>query len=134
MKNQKIYDGYKKKAGFLLNFQLCRAYIGENCKKVTDAVEAILLHKFRGEIDTSDPDTYKAFTSKIRATQGKEHAVVELPLQGYKETVGDTLAWFVANRFDKMVEAVKISLGQYPLTFRDIIEQAEAQRYIEQSS
>ena len=123
MKNVKIYEGYKKKADFLLNFQLCRAYIGENCKKVTDAVEAILLNKFRGEIDTSDPDSYKAFTAKIRATKGKQHAVVELPLQGYKETVADTLAWFVANRFDKMVEAVKINLGAYPLKFRDIIEQ-----------
>ena len=123
MKHQKIYDGYKKKANFLLNFQMCRAYIGENCKKVTDAVEAILLHKFRGEIDTSDPDRYKAFSSKIRETQGKRNAIVELPLQGYKESVEDILAWFVANRFDKMVDAVKISLGQYPLTFRDIIEQ-----------
>ena len=123
MKNIKIYEGYKKKADFLLNFQLCRAYIGENCKKVTDAVEAILLNKFRGEIDTSDPDSYRVFTAKIRATKGKQHAVVELPLQGYKETVEDTLAWFVANRFDKMVEAVKISLGAYPLKFRDIIEQ-----------
>ena len=122
MKHQKIYEGYKKKADFLLNFQMCRAYIGENCKKVTDAVEAILLHKFRGEIDTSDPDMYKAFSSKIRATQGKRNAVVELPLQGYKESVEDILAWFVANRFDKMVEAVKISLGAYPLEFRNIIE------------
>lgn len=123
MKNIKIYEGYKKKADFILNFQLCRAYLGENCKKVTDAVEAILLYKFRGEIDTSSPDAYKAFTSKVRATGGKQHAAVELPLQGYKETVADTLAWFVANRFDKMVEAVKINLGAYPLKFRDIIEQ-----------
>ena len=123
MKNQKIYDGYKKKADFLLNFQLCRAYIGENCKKVTDAVEAFLLHKFRGEIDTSDPDTYRAFSSKIRATQGKRNAIVDLPLQGYKESVEDILSWFVANRFDKMIEAVRINLGQYPLKFRDIIEQ-----------
>ena len=140
MKHQKIYEAYKRKAetlpegSFAFNFQLCRAYLGENCKKISDAVEAILLHKFRGEIDTSDPDSYRAFSSKIRATQGKRNAVVELPLQGYKETVEDILAWFVANRFDKMVEAVKISLGQYPLTFRNIIEQAEAQRHIEQSS
>ena len=123
MKYQKIYDGYKKKANFLLNFQLCRAYIGENCKKITDAIEAILLYKFRSEIDTSDPDSYTAFSSKIRETQGKRNAIVELPLQGYKESVEDILAWFVANRFDKMVDAVKISLGQYPLAFRDIIEQ-----------
>ena len=123
MKNQKIYEGYKKKADFILNFQLCRAYLGENCKKVTDAIEAILRDKFKHDYDFSDADFRKAFTSRIRATEGKQHAVVDLPLQGYKETVEDTLAWFVANKFDKMVEAVKISLGAYPLKFRDIIEQ-----------
>jgi hypothetical protein len=123
MKNVKIYEGYKKKADFLLNFQLCRAYLGENCKKVTDAVEAILLYKFRGEIDTSSPDAYKAFTSKVRATGGKQHAAVELPLQDFKDSVENILAKFVENKFDRMVSAVKINLGAYPLKFRDIIEQ-----------
>ena len=133
MKHQKIYDGYKKKAGFPLNFQLCRAYLGDNYS-VSRVVELILLTKFRNEL-AGDEKGMEIFLSKVRAIQGKpKETIIELPRLGFKDSVENILATFVERKFDKMVEAVKISLGQYPLTFRDIIEQAEAQRHIEQSS
>ena len=122
MKNVKIYEGYKKKADFLLNFQLCRAYLGENCS-VARVVEIILLGKFSSEFDMNDPESYKSFVAKIRATHGKRNAMIELPRQDFKDSVENVLAKFVENKFDRMVSAVKINLGAYPLKFRDIIEQ-----------
>lgn len=122
MKNAKIYEGYKKKADFLLNFQLCRAYLGENCS-VARVVEIILLGRFSSEFDMNDPESYKSFVAKIRATQGKRNAMIELPRQDFKDSVENVLAKFVENKFDRMVSAVKINLGAYPLKFRDIIEQ-----------
>ena len=122
MKNVKIYEGYKKKADFLLNFQLCRAYLGENCS-VARVVEIIMLGKFSSEFDMNDPESYKSFVAKIRASQGKQKAIIELPRQDFKDSVENILAKFVENKFDRMVAAVKINLGAYPLKFRDIIEQ-----------
>ena len=120
MKYTKIYEGFKKQADFLLNFQLCRAYLGENCG-VARIVELILLSQFRNELAGDEKATEKV-VAKIRATQGKRNAIVELPRQEFKETVENILATFVERKFDKMVASVSTNLGLYPLKFRDIVE------------
>lgn len=121
MKNEKIYDGYKKKADFLLNFQLCRAYLGENCG-VARIVEIIILNKFREALLGDDRQTERVIGT-IRATQGKRNAIIDLPRLDFKQSVESILAEFVEKKFDKMVAAIRISLGNYPLKFRDIVEQ-----------
>lgn len=121
MKHEKIYNAYKKKADFLLNFQLCRAYIDENCG-VSRVVESILMRKFRNQLIGNDRDMTR-FLNAIRATQGKRDAVINLPYLDFKDTVANILAKFVEEKFDKMVESVKITLGKYPLKFRDLVEQ-----------
>lgn len=122
MKNIKIYEGYKRSADFLLNFQMCRAYLGENCS-VARIVEIILLGKFGGEFDLKDPKSYKRFSDAIRdSIQGKRNAIIEFKHFDFKESVEDILSKFVESKFDKMVAAIKVSLGNYPLKFRDIVE------------
>ena len=120
MKNNKIYEGYKRNADFLLDFQMCRAYLGENCS-VSQAVEKILLDKFGGEFDLTDPTSYKKFSGIIRKAQGK-NAIIELKYFDFKESVENIFSKFVENKFDRMVAAIKVSLGNYPLKFRDIVE------------
>jgi hypothetical protein len=121
MKNIKIYEGYKRSADFLLNFQMCRAYLGENCG-VSRIVEIILLGKFGSEFDLNDPTSYKRFSDTIRNSQGKRNAIIEFKHFDFKESVEDILSKFVESKFDKMVAAIKVSLGNYPLKFRDIVE------------
>ena len=119
MKNVKIFEAYKKKKDFLMDYQLCRAYLGENVG-VTRLVEIILLNKFK------NPDDHKFITGIIRATGGKRDAFVDLSRAfGYKEKVSDILASFVEHHFDVMVASIQTKLGNYPLTFRDIVEQSQ---------
>jgi len=116
MKNVNAFEAYKKKKDFLMDFQLCRAYLGENCG-VSRLVEIILLAKFK------DPLAQKKIINTVRATGGKRNAVIDLPRLEFKSTVEGVLATFVENRFDKMVAEVSIKLGNYPLKFREIVEQ-----------
>jgi hypothetical protein len=113
MKYLKIYQGFKPKADMILNYQLCRAYFGEN-GGVYDMVEKILSSKFGG-LHAKD----KAI---IRELRGKHNPVIELPYHEFKATVEEILEGFVELRFDKMVLEVLSRKEGYPLKFRDIVE------------
>lgn len=113
MKNVKIYDGFKPKADLLMNYQLCRAYLNENCS-IVQIVEKILMERFH---DLSFKER-----AKIRECHGKSNAVIELPRLDFKMTVNEILTGYVELRFDKMVAEVLAHKSTYPLTFRDIIE------------
>lgn len=115
MKNNKIYENYKKQADFLLDFQMCRAYLNENCG-VARIVEIILLKKF------GNPLSERGIINIARATEGKRDAVVNLSREGFKASVSEILSKYVEERFDKMVSEIKVRLGNYPLKFRDIVE------------
>ena len=117
MKYGKIYNSFKGKADLLMNFQLCRAFLNENCS-IAQIVEKILMERFH---DLS----YKE-RAKIRECHGKSNAVVELPRLDFKATVNEILNNYVELRFDKMVSEVLARKSTYPLTFRDIVE-----RYIQ---
>jgi len=121
MKNYKIYKEYKKHEDFLLNYQMCRAFLDNNCS-VTRMVETILRRRFRDDINMADMYTYRLFLNAINATEGKRSGIVHLPRLGFHSSVEDILTEFVRVNFDKMVESVKVSLGKYPHKFRDIIE------------
>lgn len=113
MKNVKIYEKFKKKTDFILNFQLCKAYLNENCPVVT-LVERILLQRY--------PNLWKEEKALIRETGGKHEAVIDLPRVGYKATVNETLGYFVELRFDKMITEVLNKKPNYPQKFRDIVD------------
>jgi hypothetical protein len=113
MKYGKIYNGYTGKADLLMNFQLCRAYLNENCS-VSKVVE-IVLTQMHGKL-------YKDEIAKVRESHGKTNAVIELPRLKIKATANEILANYVELRFDKMVAEVLARKENYPLTFRDIIE------------
>ena len=113
MKNVKIYNGFKPKADLLMNFQLCKAYLNENCS-IAQIVEKIILERHHDL-------TYKE-RAKIRECHGNRNAVIELPRIDFKATVDEVLANYVELRFDKMVAEVLAHKSTYPLTFRDIVE------------
>jgi hypothetical protein len=117
MKYTKIYQGFKPKADMLLNYQLCKAYFGDN-GGVIDMVERILASKFGG--------LHPKDQMVIRSLRGKHNPVIELPYHDFKATVEEILAGFVELRFDKMVFEVLSRKEGYPLAFRDIVE-----RYID---
>ena len=117
MKYSKIYNGYLGKADLLLNFQLCRALLNENCS-VSKVVE-IILTQIHGKL-------YKDEIAKVRDSHGKNNAVIELPRLGLKATSNDILAKYVETKFDKIVTEVLAHKPAYPLAFRDIVE-----RYIQ---
>ena len=113
MKYIKIFEAYKPKADLLLNFQLCRAYLNDNCG-VLGIVERILSQKFGG-LHAKD----KAI---IRELRGQRNPVVNLPYHDFKATVEEILEGYVELRFDKMVAEFLAKKPNYPLTFRDIVE------------
>jgi hypothetical protein len=113
MKNVKIYNAFKGKADQLMKFQLCRAYLNENCG-VIQIVEKILMERFH-DLSTKE-------RVKIRENHGKSNPVIEIPRLDFKATVNEIINNYIEIRFDKMVAEVLAKKNTYPLTFRDIIE------------
>lgn len=113
MRYTKIYEAFKPKADLLMNFQLCRAYLGDN-RGVLDLVERILSDKFGG-LHIKD-------RLYIRGLRGNRNPVIELPYHDFKGSVEEILAAYVELRFDKMVTEILAKKQGYPLTFRDIVE------------
>ena len=116
MKYTKIFDAYKKKADLLMNYQLCRAYFGDNCS-ILRIVEKILLERF-----SDVPFKEKTIGRVLSNLVGKTNPVVEIPKWEIKMTTSEILAAYVEKRFDKMVKEQLSSKPNYPLTFRDIVE------------
>lgn len=116
MKQTKIFEAYKKKANYEMNFQLARAYFKDNLP-VFRLVERILKDKYNLDWQV------KLISKAIANAQGVRDAVIDIPQFNYKEKVSDILAKFVENKFDKLVYDISTNgLGMFPLTFRDIVE------------
>lgn len=116
MKYQKIYDGFQKQADLLLYYQLCRAYMNENCS-ILRLVEKILLSRLGVAPEKDNP-----VTRAINAVRGQHDPVISLPKFEFEAKVSEILAEFVEKKFDVMVFNCSTRLGSYPLKFRDIIE------------
>ena len=116
MKHEKIFDAFKRKADFIMKFQLVRAYYKSN-DRITQLVERILKEKYNQEWQE------KLIRKACDNAQGKRNAVIDIPQFNYKENVEAIFDKFIENKFDKMVADVQRNgLGMYPLPFRDIIE------------
>ncbi len=111
----KFFNAYKKKADFILNFQMCKAYFKDSALSPLAIVEKILKAKY------NLPWQEKIIRKAIADVRGKSDATITIPQFKYEEKVRDIIAKFVEKNFDKMVLESKRN-GLYPLGLRDIIE------------
>jgi len=111
----KFFNAYKKKADFILNFQMCKAYYKDSALSPLAIIEKILKAKY------NLPWQEKIIRKAIADARGKSNPTISIPQFKYEEKVHDIIAKFVEKNFDKMVlDSKKSSL--YPLGLRDILE------------
>jgi hypothetical protein len=116
MKHEKIFEAFKRKADFIMKFQLVRAYYKSN-DRITQLVEKILKEKYNQEWQE------KLIKKVCDNAQGKRNALIDIPQFNFSENVEAIFDKFIENKFDKMVgEVTRNGLGMYPVQFRDIIE------------
>ena len=111
----KYLDTYKKKADFLLNFQMCKAYFNDSALAVLAIVEKILKAKY------NLPWQEKIIKRALNDARGKNNPLLSIPQFKFEKNTHDILADFVIKHFDKMVIDHKRN-GLYPLKFREILE------------
>ena len=112
---EKFLNAYKKKADFILNFQMCKAYFKDSGLSSSAMVERILKSKY------NLPWQGKIIKNALSAIKGKTNGVVSIPQFKYEEKTHDIIAKFVIKNFDKMAVDSKTN-GLYPQAFRDIME------------
>lgn len=113
----KFFNAYKKKADFILNFQMCKAYFKDSGLSALAIVDKILKAKY------NLPWQEKIIRKAISDARGKTDATISIPQFKYEEKVRDIIAKFVEKNFDKMAVDYKKHSGLYPLKFRDIVEE-----------
>ena len=119
MKQEKIYNAFKAKAGFVEKFQMVKAYYKSN-DSVLQLVGRILRERY------NLPWQDKVLAKVLKDAQGKHNPIIEIPQFNFKESVEAIFDKFIENKFDKMVgEFNNHGLGadiKYPFMFRDVIE------------
>lgn len=113
--NTKLLEAYKKKADFILNHQMCKAYFKDSALSVISIVEKILKTKY------NLPWQDKLIRKALADVKGKTNALVSIPQFKYEKNVHDILAEFVIKNFSKMVMDKKYN-RMYPLAFNDIVD------------
>lgn len=112
----KYIEAYKKKADFLLNFQMCKAYFKDSALSVLAIVEKILKSKY------NLPWQERLIKRAIVDAKGKTNALISIPQFKYEKNVHDILADFVIRNFDKMM-ADKLAHNElYPIRLAEIME------------
>ena len=112
---EKFVEAYKKKADFLLNFQMCKAFYKDSALSVLAIVEKILKAKY------NLPWQEKFIKRAIAEARGKTNATIAIPQFNYEKKVHDILSEFVIRNLGKMI-ADKANNELYPLALMDIIE------------
>ena len=112
---KKFFDAYKKKANYILNLSMCKAYFKDKGLASFRVVEKILKAKY------NLPWQEKFIRKAIDGARGKTNALISIPQFKYEETTHDILAKYVEKHFDKMVLDSKHN-SMYPQELRDIIE------------
>jgi hypothetical protein len=112
---EKFVEAYKKKADFLLNFQMCKAFYKDSALSVLAIVEKILKVKY------NLPWQEKFIKRAIAEARGKTNATIAIPQFNYEKKVHDILSEFVIRNLGKMI-ADKANNELYPLALMDIIE------------
>ena len=117
MKYVKTFTAYKKKADLLMDYQLCKAHLGES-GSVHRIAEKILLE--RKHLSNEER---RAIHKAVTKTIGVKGVNISVPRLNINKSPSDILSEYVKKNFDNMVSMVKYrGLGDYPLKFRDIIE------------
>ena len=111
----KLFNGYKQKADFILNYQMCKAYYKDSALSIMGFVEKILKGKY------NLPWQEKIIRKALNDVRGKSNPLVSIPQFKYEKKVHDIIAEFVERNFDKMIADRKTN-GMYPLGLTEIIE------------
>ena len=111
----KLLEAYKKKADFILNYQVCKAYFKDSALSIMAIVEKILKAKY------NLPWQEKIIRKALMENRGKSNPMIAIPQFKYEKNTHDIIAEFVYRNFDKIVADRKAN-GEYPLRFNDIVE------------
>ena len=112
----KILEAYKKKADFILDYQVCKAYFKESALSIMAIVEKILKAKY------NLPWQEKIIRKAITENRGKSNPTIAIPQFKYEKNVHDIISEYVVRNFDKMVTDYKNQgSGVYPLRFIDVV-------------
>lgn len=111
----KLLEAYKKKADFILNYQVCKAYFKDSGMSIMAIVEKILKAKY------NLPWQEKIIRKALNENRGKSNPTITIPQFKYEKKVHDIIAEFVFHNLGKMAVDKKTN-GMYPLAFSDIIE------------
>ena len=112
----KVLEAYKKKADFILNFQVCKAYFKDSALSIMAIVEKILKAKY------NLPWQEKIIRKVLMENRGKSNPTIAIPQFKYEKNVHDIISEFVYRNFDKMVADRK--KGEiYPIKFMDIVDE-----------
>jgi hypothetical protein len=114
-KNEKLVEAYKKKANFVLDFKMCKAYFKDSAMSVIAIVEKILKAKY------NLPWQEKIIRKALADARGKSNPIISIPQFKYEKNTHDILKEFVERNLMKMV-ADKQRNGLYPLEFGDLLE------------
>ena len=111
----KLLEGYKKKADYILNCAMCKAYFKDCGMSNMTIVEKILRAKY------NLPWQEKIIRRVLNEVRGKNNPLISIPQFKYEKNMRDIISQFVYRNFDKMVADHK-EHGGYPLGLIDVID------------
>ena len=112
----KVLEVYKKKADFILDYQVCKAYFKDSALPIMAIVEKILKAKY------NLPWQEKIIRKALNENRGKSNPTIAIPQFKYEKNVHDILSEYVTRNFDKIVKDYKNQgTGVYPLRFIDVV-------------
>lgn len=113
----KFLETYKKKADFVLNFQMCKAYFKDSGLSVLAIIEKILKAKY------NLPWQEKLIKRALNDARGKTNPLISIPQFKFEKNTHDILADYVIKNFDKMLlDRNRLGRdGLYPLKLREIL-------------
>ena len=114
-KNEKLLAAYKKKANFILDFKMCKAYYKDTALSVMAVVEKILKAKY------NLPWQEKLIRKALTEARGKSNPLIAIPQFKYEKNTHDIIKEFVERHLDAMAREAK-TRGLYPLEFVDLVE------------
>ena len=113
----KILEAYKKKADFILDYQVCKAYFKDSALSIMAIVEKILKAKY------NLPWQEKIIRKVLQENRGKSNPTIAIPQFKYEKNVHDIISEYVIRNFDRIVTDYKNQgSGVYPLRFLEVLE------------